>query len=213
MSKVKERWAETWELLGIAGTASIAAGGAALDELCRRYEEPHRHYHDLDHILDCLRQAARSRHVQARPGLVDLALWYHDVVYDPRRGDNEAKSADCAAAALGDWLDAADLAAVKDMILDTRHDEAPRSADGAIVRDIDLSILGRSPERFRAYDEAIRREYAWVPVNLYRQRRAQLLQSFLDRPQIFVSRFFLERYEYRARANLAEALKELSKGG
>lgn len=198
-----QRWRETWALLG------RPAPGDRLPDLVRRYGEPHRHYHTLEHVLDCLGRSADCRELQARPGLVDLALWYHDAVYDPHRRDNEARSAELAAAALATELPASDATAVRELILDTRHDRAPGSADGAVVADLDLAILGATPARFDAYTQAIRREYAFVPSPLYRRRRAKLLRGFLERPWIYATESFRERYEAQARANLARELEAL----
>jgi predicted metal-dependent HD superfamily phosphohydrolase len=203
LSTAKERWRRTWGYLG------IEPPDHPLGELAARYLEPHRHYHDLRHVLDCLEEAAGCRELQERPALVDLALWYHDVVYDPRRGDNETKSAELAAAALDGLVPARDMEAVEEMILDTRHDRPPRSADGAVVVDIDLSILGAEHDRFEAYRSAIRREYSWVPMPLYRRRRKEVLEAFLGRPLLFRTPLFRERYEARARANLEAELRSL----
>ena len=201
-SVVKERWRETAELVG----RELAP--AHLDELVRRYSESHRAYHNLGHVLDCLQQARDVRSHFDSPGTAELALWYHDAVYDPHRADNEERSAALAAEHLSDLPGIA--AAAAGLILATKHDRPPASAAEALVVDIDLSILGASEASFDAYDAAIRREYRWVPRPLYRRKRREILRSFLDRPRIFATDLYASRLEQPARANLARAIARLS---
>ncbi|REJ76909.1 MAG: N-methyl-D-aspartate receptor NMDAR2C subunit [Acidobacteria bacterium] len=203
MKHVQLRWSQSWELLGLAPPDGV------LERLLERHAEDHRHYHDLDHVLDCLEKAVGSRAHQRDPAAVDLALWFHDAIYDPRRGDNEERSAELAERELAPLLPAELVSRIAGLILDTRHDSAPSSADGAVVVDIDLSILGETPQRFAAYEEAIRAEYEWVPEPLFRRERRRILQSFLERDAIYSTDSFREQYEERARANLERAIARL----
>ena len=75
--------------------------------------------------------------------------------------------------------------------------------------DIDLGILGQDAEQFAAYDQAIRREYHWVPEPQYRSGRAAVLRGFLARPNIYHTPTFRQRYEHQARCNLGAALRQL----
>lgn len=68
--------------------AALPEGG--LEEMLRLHAESHRHYHTLEHVLDCLEKAKRERGRFGDPAAVELALWYHDAIYAPRRSDNEA---------------------------------------------------------------------------------------------------------------------------
>lgn len=169
-----------------------------------------RHYHDLGHVLDCLRKADEVYERLTEGRAVDAALFFHDAVYDATRGDNEERSAELAARCLGVMgEDAKFIAVVRDLIMDTRHVTSPASNDGRYVVDIDLSILGESPERFDAYERAIRREYGHVTEEAFRNGRAKVLRSFLDRPRIYGTDVFRDRYEAAARENLARSLTAL----
>jgi predicted metal-dependent HD superfamily phosphohydrolase len=196
---VAARWAETWSL------AEAPAPRGALDELCVRLGEPHRAYHTLDHVLACLADAASVRDALAQPALVELALWYHDAVYDPRRDDNEAASAALAVDRLS-TLDATQAQRVGALVLVTRHPSRPVDEDAKHVVDIDLAILGASPSRFDAYEAAIRTEYAFVQASVYRQRRRALLESFLACDRIYLTDRFRDRLEATARRNLARSI-------
>ena len=177
--------------------------------LIRRYSEPHRAYHTLQHIGECFEQLDRA------PGEafheVGLALWFHDAIYDPRASDNEMRSAQWAREVLRD-TGAADAAidAVERMILATRHQAAPQEYDAQLVVDIDLSILGASQTRYREYEDQIRQEYAWVEDSAFRRGRIGVVQHFLSQPFIYSTDDYRERFEARARSNLARSVAALS---
>src|SRR5688572_5611734 len=114
-STVETRWRETWRLVDSVEPVGV------LDQLAIRYTEPHRAYHDLSHILDCLGHAARVRAQLNHPHCVELALWFHDAIYEPRAGDNEERSAQLAIAALQGAATAEVLRRVEELILATRH--------------------------------------------------------------------------------------------
>lgn len=205
LGKLARGFTAAWRETGAEGD-----GAASLTDLVARYGELHRHYHTLQHISSVLE--ALLPHVSAleRPPEAVLAVWYHDAVYDPAAGDNEACSADLAAAhllAAHAPVDA--VARVRAMILDTRHSEPATSPDGALVADADLAILGAPAIAFDAYDTAIRQEYAAVPEAAYRAARRQVLQGFLDRPFIYQTPAFRKQCETAARGNLERAVMRL----
>ena len=77
------------------------------------------------------------------------------------------------------------------------------------MSDIDLAILGQSPDLFGAYDRGIREEYSWVPEDDYRKGRIAVLQSFLERKSIYSTDYFRSEYEEKARKNLCRAILRL----
>ena len=168
-----------------------------LDLLKARYAEPHRRYHTLEHIEHCL---AEFDPRQARePEAVELAIWFHDAVYDTRRSDNEERSA----AWLLELMPEAKRAA--ELILVTKHHRAS-TPDEALLVDVDLAILGQPKERFDRYEQQIREEYAWVPGLIFRKKRREILRGFLERPFIYGTEAFRAKYEEAARANLLRSL-------
>jgi predicted metal-dependent HD superfamily phosphohydrolase len=197
------RWEESWALVGRPAPVE------PLRRLVARYGERHRAYHDLRHVLACLELARTVRRELDAPAEVELALWYHDAVYEPRASDNEARSAEWAAAELRS-LPGATLAAISELILATRHAVAPVGHDARFVVDIDLAILGADREAFDAYEAAIRSEYRWVPAPLFRRERRAILRRLLDRPALYSTPHFRALLEERARANLARSLADLS---
>jgi len=131
-------------------------------------------------------------------------LWFHDAIYDARGKSNERQSADWAIRALtASNATQAMLERVGQLIMATKHDATPTQSDEQLLVDIDLSILGATPQRFAEYDRQVRTEYSWVPGFVYNMKRRSVLRSFMARPSIYSTSYFRERYEAQARINLA----------
>ena len=200
------RWTELWTRLG-----AKSDGTAVFDRLLRAYAEPARAYHTATHINDCLDQFDRHRALVSNPDEVEAAIWFHDAVYLPGASDNEARSAELATSALkAAEVSPARIFRIGALILTTQHSEIPSDPDAQLLCDVDLSILGRLPPAFDAYEREIRQEYAWVPEAQYRQARSRILAGFLTRAAIYQTAAFADRYEPQARKNLTRALANLS---
>jgi predicted metal-dependent HD superfamily phosphohydrolase len=200
------------KLLGNFGIEPAAAY-PPFDALVAAYSAPERHYHNLEHLGEMFRVVGRLAAHTDDPLAVQLAIWFHDVVYDPRAKDNEAHSAALAAEMLSPLgIPAATIDRVARLVNATAHlapAEPTADRDTAVLLDADLAILGAAEERYRRYAADIRKEYAFVPDADYRKGRAAVLRLFLARPRIFVNQLLFEEGEARARANLAAELKEL----
>ena len=196
--------------LGLAGTA--AAGlGVSLVHTWNRWP---RRYHDATHLLACLRHWHEIAPRCDDPLAVALALWFHDAVYWPWAKNNERRSADWARRfILGSGLppDRADELArrVEQHIMATQHHHGALAGDDRWVVDIDLAILGQPPHIYDGFEEGVRREYRWVPRAAYVAGRGKVLRGFLERPRLYATDWFHERYEATARANLQRALTAL----
>jgi len=179
-------------------------------ELAVAYEQPNRHYHNQFHIANCLKLANCFTSLAQYRHEIEIALWFHDAVYDPRRNDNEEASALWASCYLSDEGVANEsLTRITDMILATKHHH-PCDGDAALVIDIDLAILGSDPNCFEEYDKAIRKEYAWVPSAEYRIGRQRVLAKFLQRETIFLTDVFQATFEQKARQNILRKLQEMN---
>jgi len=186
------------------------SGGVHFMELCRAYSGKDRFYHNPQHLLDCLKEFEEVRASASSPLTVSLGLWFHDAVYDTRANDNELKSSKYMKRVLSDLgVSCEILDSTKKIILVTDHKTPVENKDEALAVDSDLSIFGKPEGVFEDYDKNIRLEYSWVPEEAYRTRRKQVLRSFLDRPWIYYTRPFREKYEEKARDNLERAIKDL----
>jgi predicted metal-dependent HD superfamily phosphohydrolase len=184
-------------------------------ELSAFYEAEGRHYHSLAHIEAMLAMAGHYRASLHDPEAVEAAIWFHDAIYDSRAKDNEARSAALAEKKLAGRTDEQRLGRITAMISATATHELPRSddenaaRDAALFLDMDLAILGAPPDAFDAYEQAVRREYGWVEEPMWRAGRGAVLQNFLARPHIFHTEEFRQRFEARARQNMARSLEAL----
>jgi predicted metal-dependent HD superfamily phosphohydrolase len=186
-------------------TAAPPSSDALARALLDRWREPHRHYHTTAHL------AAMLAIVRPWP-VVELAVWFHDAVYDPRAAGNEEASAELAERSLPAIGAApASVAEVARLVrLTATHDPAPDDGAGALLCDADLSILAADPARYDAYTAAVRQEYGHVPDEPFRVGRAQVLRHLLGLPMLY--RVVPERAEWeaRARANLTRELSTLA---
>jgi predicted metal-dependent HD superfamily phosphohydrolase len=202
----RSRWTGLWTRLGAGGDGLSIFTGLEV-----AYAESTRAYHTAEHIRDCLAQFDLSQPTAQRPDEVEAAIWFHDAVYLPGGSDNEESSAQLAQTTLaeaGAPLEATHR--IAGLVLATQHLAIPGEPDAALLCDIDLSILGRTPEVFDEFERRIRQEYAWVPEPVYRSARAEILDGFLRRPSIFQTDFFREQYEIPARGNLHRVIAQLS---
>ena len=200
-----QEWQRLW---GELGAASV--NGGLLNQLVAAYSEPHRHYHTLQHLRECLAHAEATAMLARRPAEVTLALWFHDAVYDPRRSDNEERSAEWArSSVLAARCDAQVAQRVGAMVLATQRHNGGDDPDTQLLLDIDLSILGAASPRFDEYERQVRVEYAHVADDAFRIGRSRLLAALLDRDRIYQTKAFHDALEARARENLSRSLQKL----
>jgi pantetheine-phosphate adenylyltransferase len=173
------------------------------------YSEPHRAYHNLDHILHTLEEldqilAFNPEDVRAK--LVGTALWFHDVVYDPQRSDNEERSADYYCSLTPPhrrW-------STRPMILATKYHAEAHDHPTKVMVDCDMAILGQPTEEYQRYAANIRQEYSFVADDAFKEGRMKFLNGLLARPSIYLTDFFRARYESQARANIQAEIDSLT---
>ena len=184
-------------------------------ELVAAYGQPQRHYHTLSHISALLTGMENCRALLNDVEAVELAIWFHDAIYDPQANDNEERSASLARNILKERLIPQQLERVCALILATKKHEIDSvtaklaASDAAYFLDLDLQILGAESEYYDDYEAAVRREYHYLPDSVWREGRSAVLQRFLARPRLYFSDFFADKLEKRARENLAHSLEKL----
>jgi predicted metal-dependent HD superfamily phosphohydrolase len=198
-------WQAMWRQLGASGSDD-----ALFNWLVECYSEPHRKYHTMQHLKECFAHLERVRSVAEHAGEVELALWFHDAIYDTRKKDNEERSAEWAReSALVAGLPDDQANRIYELVMATMHNAVPAGKDAAVLVDIDLGILGAEEVRFDEYETQVRAEYSWVPGPLYRRGRRKILQEFVSRESIYSTKFFRDTCEARARRNIARSLARL----
>ena len=201
------RWLQFAGTLGIR----LKAAEAIWLDLAEAYGEDGRIYHTLIHIQHAWGIANQLQSVATDFTAVQLAIWFHDVVYDPRRSDNEAQSAAYTRRVLQPLGVAEDLLdTVADLILATKnHETAVPDPNKFVVIDADLAVLSAPPQQYDAYARAIRREYSFVPDEAYRAGRTAVLRRFLARSPFYFTEWMRERGDTAAQQNLSRELAQL----
>ncbi len=183
---------------------------AVLADLVKAYGEPHRRYHTLVHIVEMLDCHAESRHIADNPDTIDLAVWFHDCIYDAKLeyGENERLSAE----QLGAVYDGEGSAAAQAMIRHSAGHAASDDPDVQLFCDLDLYRLGVPFEAFDQHGKDVRAEYAWIEEDVWTTKRNAFFQGLLDRPVIYQTDYWRSRLEKQARENLARTIDSLSAG-
>lgn len=187
-------------------------------DLLARYAEPHRAYHDATHLAEVLVAVELlAEHADDVPVVV-AAAWWHDAVYDvtAAAGVNESASADLAERTLTGWataghgVDPHRAARVADLVrMTAHHDPRPGDHDAEVLSDADLAVLAADPDRYARYVSDVRREYAHVPDSAFATGRAAVLHGLLAHDRLYRTPRGHDRWEERARANLAQELAAL----
>lgn len=180
------------------------------DEIEEEYSKGKRHYHNLEHLEYMMEKAIKYKDSLEDLDTVMFTIFYHDIVYDTTRHDNEKKSADLAhdrLIKLGMPVDK--VVKCQRQIMATKEHEESEDNDTNYVLDFDLAILGDTPECYRNYAEMIRAEYSIYPNFLYKKRRKKVLQHMLSMNRIFKTQAFYDHYEQQARTNVRSELEGL----
>jgi predicted metal-dependent HD superfamily phosphohydrolase len=180
----------------------------AFNFLVSAYNEPRRHYHNLEHINACLDYFDDISHLIEFPVAVEAAIWFHDVIYHPMGFGNEKRSAEFARNNLLELGFSKKLVAtVSCLIMATAHPSHPHSSDEKYLADIDLAVLGSDSDIFDTYEKNIRREFGWMPGFIYKRQRKTFLKSLLARQSIYHTGYFTEKFEEKALKNIERTVK------
>ena len=198
------RWAGLMRQFGLMDNQITYAA------LIRAYTENHRHYHNNAHINACLQHFDAVRHLAENPAEVELALWFHDAIYKPMSSTNELDSADwCAKFLVENNIADEIIQRVHRLIMATCHSAELVGNDERLVVDIDLAILGAPEDIYQTFETNVRNEYQWVPSFIFKNKRKEILQGFLERERIYHHAYFYALLEQQARENLVAAISQL----
>jgi predicted metal-dependent HD superfamily phosphohydrolase len=140
---------------------------------------------------------------------VEMALWYHDAIYDLSSTDNEYRSAELFKERAGIIVPDDFRDSVCRLICVTTHNNLPVADDEKFIVDVDLSSFGMPWRAFNSDSARVRREFAHLTDEQFVARQRRFLQSLLDRESVYATDFYRERYEAVAQANIARQLAAL----
>ncbi|HUP10909.1 MAG TPA: hypothetical protein VM187_01810 [Niastella sp.] len=181
-------------------------------EIKSKYTSSRRHYHNLHHIAALLRFCEQYAAELKDREVVAFAVFYHDIIYNVLRKDNESRSAQVAVKRLQALqVPAGKIEQVK-LYIEATQTHAVTAAvthisDLKLFLDFDMSILGAEWEAYELYTRQVRKEYRIYPDKLYNPGRKQFLQHCLQAESIFQTPVFKERYEVIAKENVGKELE------
>lgn len=180
-------------------------------EIAQQYGAANRHYHNLDHLRTLFKFFDDYCEQLRSPQVVTWSIWYHDLIYNAKRKDNEQQSALLAQKRLdGSGLPPDTVVQILEYIEATAHHLSVEAAgDLAYFLDFDLAILGTARTTYQLYAEAVRQEYRHVPGFFYRRGRKKVLRYFLEVDTLFRTPALRDRFEVQARENLKWELESL----
>jgi len=215
VNATKERWITLCKRIGVDDNPNNQLTvWRDWDELRIAYTGSDRHYHNLGHISDGLKELDEIRHLTKNPDTLEFAWWWHDFIYKTTQNhNNEGDSSIHAVKSLSQLLScnhsltASLIPKVIRFILATKHDCVPQSADSRLMIDIDLSSLGTLPAIFNINTANIRKEYSHVSDDDFAKGRIEFFKKFLEsRPSIYLTEYFKNKYEAQAQENLGRLL-------
>jgi len=213
--QLRSKWKDLWRESGATGDPE-----PSFMRIINHYSEPHRKYHTLDHVFNCLDEyEGLKRNIIHEKGYfiespaLKYALWFHDVIYISEFSGNEEESADLAREILSQaGLPPTLVHQTEKLIMVTKGHKPTEDLEEQIMVDIDLSILGADQDTYENYKKAIRQEYKHIPTYLFRKGRARVLESFqqrVERNQLFSTPFFKSKYNEQAGINLRQEQGQL----
>ena len=180
------------------------------NEIQSAYSNPKRYYHNLQHLQHLWEELSSVKEEIQDWNTLLFSVFYHDLVYNPLRRDNEERSALLMENRLQSIdVPAATIDACRTQILATKTHVLCPDIDANFFTDADLSILGQGWNTYKEYALAIRKEYALYADMLYKSGRKTVLSHFLQMDRIFKTEPFFTKYEKQARQNLSQELQEL----
>ena len=200
-----------WEGLSSIYTSDMTIKADAFQVLKEKYSEQSRFYHNLSHVKTLLYLFESLHNKIQDHNAVRFAIWFHDVIYDTKRSENEEASARLAAEVLRQFqVNNETIESVHDMILATKeHNGENLSDDTKLFLDMDLAILGTSEEIYKEYSKAIWKEYSWLSESMYRSGRKNILRNFIERERIYLTDEMKAKYEEQARKNINNEIQLL----
>ncbi len=180
------------------------------------YQSSGRYYHNWQHIVSLLTLLDEVQDYLKNPDAVQLAIYYHDAIYDPLASDNEVKSAELLNDELAGVFEKSLLEYAAKLILTTTKHRLPAeegasfTTDCAYFLDMDISILGADLKSYDKYEEGIAKEYSMIPPEVFKPARQAVMRRFLEREHIFYTSYFRDQFENAARLNIARAISALS---
>nr|WP_321222913.1 hypothetical protein [uncultured Psychroserpens sp.] len=179
-------------------------------EIEKNYSSKKRHYHTLQHLDNLLIQLTNVKSEIQDWETILFTLFYHDIIYNSIKSDNEEKSVELAERRMKQIsVSNETIELCKKQILATKSHIKSTNGDTNYFIDADLSVLGQNWETYSIYYKNVRKEYSIYPSLVYNPGRKKVLNHFLSMERIFKTNFFYNKFETQAKKNLKQEIESL----
>ena len=207
---LEKRWID----LAIKYGANIKSAREQFNLIATCYNEPHRRYHTLEHIKALFKHFDQLKGLLSNSDNVAFAIFFHDIIYDPKSSTNEDDSAELAKTYLKSLPDISEnmIIKIENMIIATKRHGYNDDMDTAYFLDMDLSILGRPANVYKIYAGNIRQEFKHIKKDLEYAlaRRDRFLIPFFQK-EIYQTDFFKTRFEKQAKINIQKEIEAVNR--
>ena len=168
-----------------------------------------RAYHNINHVLELCQlfeneisssKKTSDRELQPEADIIFLTAFFHDVIYDAKKGDNEEKSDEMWKEFISSLMKQEEQkqndenlqsiqSQVSEIILatkshlkwkpSTKDEEKQTILNIVTFLDMDLAILGSSPERYKEYATQIKIEYQHIAPKDFCKGRLSFLEGMV----------------------------------
>ena len=191
-------------------TDDISLTNMLWTEIEENYSDKKRYYHTLTHLDNLQNQLCEVKDKIKNWETILFTLFYHDIVYNAMKSDNEEKSAELAELRMKQINVPTEIIEnCKSQILATKKHEEKSDFDTNFFIDADLSILGQDTETYKIYFQNVRQEYSIYSDLIYNPGRKKVLNHFLDMDRIFKTDYFYAKFENQAKLNLQYELEHI----
>lgn len=199
----EESFEEVWKEL------NAKDGKEVYQILIDLYQKPKRAYHNITHIAYMLDGLTKIEQLAENINELKIAIWFHDVIYEPTKTNNEEESAKLAYKLLIEKGASEDCARkVQNLVMATKYTIIAKTNDEKLISDLDLAVLGLSKEIFIKYSDLLHQEYGFEGEEIYWKNRKIILERYVVDKNLFYHSYFKKRYEKQAIENLKFGIKE-----
>ncbi|MGK4567469.1 HD domain-containing protein [Flavobacterium sp. 3HN19-14] len=179
-------------------------------EIEEQYSGKKKFYHTLAHLQHLLQELKAVKSDIKNWDVMLFSLYYHDIIYNAVKSDNEEQSAELAGKRMQSLgISAEIIQKSKLQILATKKHAESADSDTNYFTDADLAILGQDWETYESYAASVRKEYAIYPDMVYNAGRRKVLKHFLEMDKIYKTKHFQEKFETQAKLNIFKELRFL----
>jgi predicted metal-dependent HD superfamily phosphohydrolase len=218
-SALKDKWDQVvGPLLATSSNSNTGQGSTGWwNRIVDLHSDPDRAYHTLSHLHEMIGYLDILFGSSHDPAML-LSVFFHDAIYNAKSGTNEEDSAKLLQEFFGDTKvhrEGLEKRIVGYILATKTHKLPEEDVDDpnlALFLDIDMAVLGKVQPAYLHYAGLIRKEYEFVHRDAYCQKRADILEKFLEESSIFASAIFRNAMEQQARNNLQEEINLLRTG-